>query len=124
MVEVAKVIIKKGGCILLIKRSAHVPHFQNLWDLPGGRLNPDETLKDAAIRETKEETNLDIEPGDELMIKEYRDNIRERRFHFFKARPLTSEIKLCDEHCEFAWIHPEKIKNLDLHPSVKLYFGL
>lgn len=32
----------------------------DLWDLPGGGLEPDELPTEAAIRETKEETGLDV----------------------------------------------------------------
>lgn len=42
--------------VLLIKRKNHP--FQNLWALPGGFLDMDETLEDAVVRELKEETGL------------------------------------------------------------------
>ncbi len=44
--------------ILLIKR-ATVP-FKGCWALPGGRVDPGETVEQAIVREVKEETGLDI----------------------------------------------------------------
>jgi 8-oxo-dGTP diphosphatase len=44
--------------ILLIKR-ATVP-FKGYWALPGGRLDPEETVEQTVVREVKEETGLDI----------------------------------------------------------------
>lgn len=44
-------IVKKNNCVLLVKRR-DVP----LWDLPGGRLDKNETLQACAIREVLEET--------------------------------------------------------------------
>ena len=44
--------------ILLIKR-ATVP-FKGYWALPGGRVDPGETVEQTIIREVKEETGLDI----------------------------------------------------------------
>ncbi len=44
--------------LLLVKRAKHVFRGDK-WGLPGGYLDRDETLKDAVIREVKEETNLE-----------------------------------------------------------------
>jgi len=45
--------------ILLIKRLT-VP-FKGYWALPGGRVDPGETVEQTIVREVKEETGLDVE---------------------------------------------------------------
>jgi 8-oxo-dGTP diphosphatase len=53
------VIIKTVGnqnLVLLIERK--FPPFEGMWALPGGFLNMDETLEEAALRELKEETGI------------------------------------------------------------------
>ncbi|MCX8153869.1 MAG: NUDIX hydrolase [Candidatus Bathyarchaeota archaeon] len=45
--------------ILLIKRRT-VP-FKGFWALPGGRVDPGETVEQAILREVKEETGFDVE---------------------------------------------------------------
>ena len=45
--------------ILLIKRNT-VP-FKGYWGLPGGRMDPGETVDRTVVRECKEETGLDVE---------------------------------------------------------------
>lgn len=47
---------KKENTILLIERKH--PPFQNLWALPGGFVDMDETLEQSALRELKEETGI------------------------------------------------------------------
>lgn len=44
--------------ILLIKRDT-VP-FKGYWALPGGRMDPGETIEQTCVREVKEETGLDV----------------------------------------------------------------
>lgn len=51
-------VVVQSGHILLIERGGELGRGQ--WALPGGFLNPDEALLDAAIRELMEETKLDI----------------------------------------------------------------
>lgn len=52
------IITKLPNMILLIKRLTRP--FSGYWALPGGRLDPGETVEQTAIRETKEETGLDV----------------------------------------------------------------
>ena len=61
--------------IVLIKRKN--PPFG--WALPGGFVDYDESLEQAAIREAKEETSLDIELVNQMFT--YSDPKRDPRFH-------------------------------------------
>lgn len=54
-------VVKKSGHILLVRRKA--APGEGLLALPGGFVNQNERLKDAAIRELIEETNIDLPPG-------------------------------------------------------------
>jgi bifunctional NMN adenylyltransferase/nudix hydrolase len=54
-------VVKKAGHILLVKRKA--APGEGLWAVPGGFVEQNERLEDAAIRELSEETNIDLPPG-------------------------------------------------------------
>ena len=69
------VIIEHQGGIVLIERKN--PPFG--WALPGGFVEIGETLEEAAIREAKEETSLDIELLEQFHA--YSDPKRDERFH-------------------------------------------
>ena len=58
-VGVGAFILNENNELLLQKRA--VPAEKDHWCIPGGRLEMFETLEHAVIRETKEETDLDIE---------------------------------------------------------------
>jgi len=75
LVAVDVIIEIEPGAIVLIKRR-NPPHG---WAIPGGFVDYGESLEEAAVREAKEETNLDIE-----LVKQfhtYSDPGRDPRFH-------------------------------------------
>ena len=61
----AVLIADERGRVLLI----HEDYGRHRWGLPGGRHEPGESIEETAIREAKEETNLDVELGE--LIGEY-----------------------------------------------------
>ena len=55
IVSAATIVINKSNEILLIKGP------RRGWEMPGGQVEEGESIRDAAIRETKEESGIDIE---------------------------------------------------------------
>ncbi len=74
-VPTVDIIIKYGSGIILIKRRNPPPG----WALPGGFVDYGETLEQAAVREAKEETGLDVELLRQLHT--YSDPKRDSRQH-------------------------------------------
>jgi 8-oxo-dGTP diphosphatase len=58
-VPATAVTIIEDGKILLVERA--VEPRKGLWSLPAGFLEIDETVEECALREVKEETNLDVQ---------------------------------------------------------------
>jgi ADP-ribose pyrophosphatase YjhB (NUDIX family) len=83
-VPTVDIIIETGGGIVLIKRK-NPPYG---WALPGGFVDYGESLEQAAVREAKEETSLDVELISQLGA--YSDPSRDPRQHtisvVFRAR--------------------------------------
>jgi len=59
-------IIIEASRVLLVKR-AHPP-LQAQWSIPGGVLEIGEMIREAAVREAREETGLVVEPEDLLGV--------------------------------------------------------
>jgi 8-oxo-dGTP diphosphatase len=58
---VGVVVLDDAGRLLLIKRGH--PPSAGRWSIPGGRVEEGETLEQAAVREAREETGLDVVVG-------------------------------------------------------------
>ena len=83
----AGVVCIKSGQILLIRRGT--PPMTGEWSLPGGRIEPGETARAAALRELKEETGVDAEIAGLLDVV---DAIIENR----SGTLITRHYVLCD----------------------------
>ena len=59
-VGVAAILVEDGAVLLTRRGGSFRP---GLWDLPGGFVEYDEDLRDALVREMREETGLDVELG-------------------------------------------------------------
>lgn len=74
-------IIQKGTKVLLVERKRDP--FKQMMVLPGGFINEGERAEDAAIREVKEETSLDIVLDNILGV--YSDPSRDPRGHIMST---------------------------------------
>ena len=57
---VCMAIIDSDGKILLSRRPKYMRKFPNAWVLPGGHIEPNESLEDSVRREVFEETGIEI----------------------------------------------------------------
>jgi 8-oxo-dGTP diphosphatase len=60
-IGVGAIVFDDVGRVLLVMRGK--PPSQGLWSVPGGKLEPRETLAQAVAREVREETGLVVEVG-------------------------------------------------------------
>jgi len=81
-------IITQSNSVVLIRRKN--PPFKGSWALPGGFVEYGETVELAAIRETKEETGLDIELDG--IVGVYSDPHRDPRGHIISICFLGYKI--------------------------------
>ena len=55
------IAVFQDGRLLVVRRVAHDDFLAGEWELPGGGVDAGETIEQGAVRELKEETNLDVE---------------------------------------------------------------
>ena len=111
-------IIVEGDRVLLVKR-AHPP-IQGQWSIPGGVLEVGEMVREAAVREAREETGLIVEPGELLGVYDriLRDGERRVQYHYvlidFLCRPVGGELLAASDAAEARWFTREQLPLLQL----------
>ena len=117
LIGVGAVIVKDGRA-LLIKRGQ--PPLLGPWSLPGGVLECGESLREAAIREAREETGLTVEVGEMLGVYErvIRSDDGRVRYHYvlidFLCRPVVGELKASSDAAEAGWFTRDELPALEL----------
>jgi 8-oxo-dGTP diphosphatase len=98
--------------ILLFLRDdiPHIP-FPNIWDLPGGHVEPDETPEECIVREMKEEMGLDIKDYQLFSVIEFDD--RTEYTFWQKANLDLDKIELTEGQC-LKWFTENEAKSTEL----------
>lgn len=99
-----------------------------VWALPGGAMEIGEALVQTAIRETREETGLEVEP--EYIVGIYTNpdhvvafsngEVRQQFSLCFACRIVGGEFRVSEESTEVGFFSPEEIEHLNIHPSIRL----
>jgi 8-oxo-dGTP diphosphatase len=117
LVGIGAVIVEQNR-VLLIRRGT--APLLGEWSLPGGVLECGETLREAVVRETREETGLLVETGEMLGVYErlIRDDEGRLRYHYvlidFLCRPVSGDLKAGSDAADVRWFTRDELPPLNL----------
>lgn len=121
-------LIKVDNKYLVTKRSKNEPTYPEYWDIPGGLVEYGQLPKDAVIRETKEEVNLNIIPTnvihEDSNLDVEKDMIFIRLVYLCELNDDINNIKLdYDEHSEYRFIESlDELKDELISPFLEEVF--
>ena len=85
-------IVFRNSEVLLVRRGA--PPNRGLWSVPGGAVEIGETVEQAAVRETREETGVDVRPTGVLWVTDYIEREGDRvRWHYVLIDVLCEYVR-------------------------------
>ncbi|NKY49414.1 NUDIX domain-containing protein [Nocardia vermiculata] len=124
--------LKPGASALVVDDSGRVLMQRRgdsgNWSLPGGIMEVGETLSECAVRETREETGLEIEVTGLLGIYtdpdhviEYSDGeVRQEFAVVYYGRVLGGTIQVSDESTSVRFVTMAELESVPVHPTVRL----
>lgn len=118
------IVVSEDNRILILRRANYMKKFKGLWGFVGGSIDDkDKSPKDAAIRELKEETGLELTFNEERNCKEFakKKNQDNSISYYFLVKLETSpidNIKISREHSKYDWYDYENQKHYNWMPDV------
>lgn len=106
VLSVKAIICDREGRCLLVRRSSANRNFAGCWEWPGGKVESGEDFVQALIRETREETGLEIEITGFVGATQFELPGQQVIELCMEARPATGNFRLSDEHDDVAWVWP------------------
>lgn len=125
IVGVGAVIVNQGKIVL--ERRGSEPS-KGKWTIPGGLVELGESLEDAVIRETEEETCLDVENP---CLIDVVDNVDldvngKVKYHYVIIDYLVhirgGRLKASSDAADLRWVPFEEVENYDLTASFRVFF--
>lgn len=115
IVEVVAAVIRRDGKILITQRLDDV-HLARLWEFPGGKVEPGESLEAALEREIREELGVGISVADEFYTVEHDYPGKSVRLHFFNCviedgEPLALGV------ADLRWVQPAELAQFEFPPA-------
>lgn len=110
------VVVWRGDNILLVRRKN--PPAQGQWGLPGGKQQIGETIMEAAVREVREETGIDIVPLNIITALDCisRDAAGRIEYHYtlveVTAEYFEGDAKAADDALDVRWASLEEVEQL------------
>ena len=100
--------------------------YSTYWEFPKGRVDPNESERDAAIREVREETGLDVQ-----LVEGFREEVNyfyrqrntgllvKKQVVYFLGHAKTQTVKLSKEHHHSQWLAFDAALAQLKYPSVR-----
>jgi ADP-ribose pyrophosphatase YjhB (NUDIX family) len=123
VVAVTAFIVDDQDRVLVIHRTDN-----DLWALPGGAQEIGESIAETVVRETREETGIEVEvtglvgiySNPRHVVAFTNGEVRQQFSICFRARPLGGAATTSDESSEVRWVHRDDLDALTVHPSMRL----
>jgi 8-oxo-dGTP diphosphatase len=109
------VLIRSDGAALLARRPESKV-YSGYWEFPGGKVEPGEPIRDALVREIREELGVEIERAHPWITRVFVYPHATVRLHFHRVTAWRGEPRAM-EHRAIAWQRPEAVELTPMLPA-------
>ena len=113
--NVVAAIIKKNDFYLIAKRNKN-KYMGLKWEFPGGKVEQNETFKNALSREILEELNVNIEIHNKIAEERYQDKEINIILHYYLCTLIDTNIVL-SEHEAIEWVKKQDFLKYEFMPG-------
>ena len=107
-ITVTAAVLRRDERILIGRRPEGVL-LGGLWEFPGGRLEPEETLESCLRREIGEELGVEVEVGASIGAFNHAYTHFRVTVHAFECKLIRGDPQAI-EHSEIRWVSPERLR--------------
>ena len=121
IIDTTMIYLKKDDSYLLLFRNKKKNDInKGKWIGIGGHVEPNETIDQCAIRETKEETGLDVQSRSRCRADLVIDDTLKMMMYIYEITDFSGELKECDEG-DLKWIPIKDIYNYPMWEGDKAF---
>ena len=118
MIQVAcAILIDSSGKLLISKRSLKKKEYPGLWELPGGKFNNKESIRECIIREIKEELGIDVEYDQWIYSINHLNNTYDVNYCICHVN--EKQVRINSEIDEYKFITLKDYVNYSMMPNDK-----
>ena len=112
---VGAVLVNETNQIFCALRSPQMS-LPNLWEFPGGKIEPGESPKETLKRELMEELKIEVTVGEEVESTYYEYDSFTIQLTTFYSK-IHSGTPVLTEHADYKWLSADELSNLEWAPA-------
>jgi 8-oxo-dGTP diphosphatase len=116
VVEVVAALIQDDQGRYLITRRRGGSHLAGMWEFPGGKREPGESLEEALRRELIEELSATFSVGEKVETVSWQYPERTVVLHFYRCRFESGTIEPLEQQA-MEWVEPARLAELEFPPA-------
>ncbi|MFJ6540252.1 NUDIX domain-containing protein [Streptomyces sp. NPDC091385] len=121
--RIVTALLRDGNKVLLCNRSPRRRRYPDVWDLPGGHVEPGELPGAALVRELREELGIEVAVPVGLPMRQVRTDAFDMQIWLIESWTGTPVNVALDEHDAIGWFQDDELGELRLaHDSYLAMF--